>query len=214
MKPWQEYLLSKFPKDEYVDIPAWVVDLVNMWRHATWEKFISDTLDCNGTQMAALLSMAYKPKVIVEMGVDAGFTTLQFCKLNPDARVYGIDNRSQNSNTKLPIGFHVLMNNVSNLTLAIMNSWDFSMPGKVDLCFIDAEHCGEAPWKDTLRAWDNRNTLGDWCIAWDDYHPNNPDVFGAVNRFVTDVKMDLQQVGSWVFIGTIPATELRNYGGD
>lgn len=212
MTVWQEYLFSCFKKQEYIPIPC-TGSLHNMWRHATWDEFVRDTIECNGTQMATLLSMVYKPKTVVEFGLDAGFTTLQFCKLNPEAQVYGVDLNSWNQNTNLPICFHALMNKVNNLTLILGKpSWEFKLPGKVDLCFIDACHTGDAPWKDTQRAWDNRNINSNWCIAWDDYHENNPDVFSAVNKFVRLVQMELHQVGSWFYIGSLPHEHLREFG--
>ncbi len=200
MKPWQQYLFTCFKQEEYVEVN--IPDLSNMWRFATWDSFVYDTIVCNGTQMATLLSMVYKPKVIVEFGLDAGFTTLQFCRLNPDARIHGVDINSWNLMTNLPIAYHVMMNKVKNLSVHIMSSSDFSMPNQVDLCFIDGDHCGDAPWKDSVRAWENRNTNRDWCIAWDDYHENNPDVYRAVNEFVKMVGMELKKVGSWFYIGT------------
>ncbi len=63
--------------------------------------------------------------------------------------------------------------------------------------------------KDTRRAWANRNTTRDWCIAWDDYHENNPDVKNAVDQFVREVRMELHQVGSWFYIGTRPHAEVE-----
>ncbi len=213
MMLWQEYLFSKFLREEYVAVPEYVPNREYMWRHATWDAFVHDTIKCNGTQMATMLSMVYQPKVVVEMGLDAGFTTLQLCKLNPDAQIYGVDIRSKNGTCEVPICFHALMNNVKNLTLVLGGpSWKFALPKQVDFCFIDACHTDEAPWEDTIRAWENRNTSRDWCIAWDDYHPNNPDVKDAVDRFVAQVGMDLHQVGSWYYIGTKPHDELRAIG--
>lgn len=211
LMPWQTYLLDRFPRDSYVPVPSHI-PVGNMWRHATWDGFYADTLECNGTQMASILSMVYQPRVVVEFGVDAGFTTLQFCKLNPQARVYAVDLTSRNRNSNLPICFHALMNNVDNLTVSIMPSWEFAMPGQVDLCFIDGDHTGDAPWKDSVRAWENRNIGGDWCVAWDDYHENNPDVKRAVDEFVAGVGMKLHQVGSWYYIGSRPHDELKAVG--
>lgn len=213
MMPWQRRLFDVFRREEYVPVPGYVRDVSNMWRHATWEAFERDTMECNGTQMAAILSMAYAPSVVVEMGVDAGFTTLQFCKLNPGARVYGIDTASRNGNTNLPICFHALMNDVTNLMLVLGRpSWEFELPGTVGLCFIDACHTGDAPYRDSVRAWKNRSAGGEWCIAWDDYHPSNPDVVRAVDEFVAEVGMELHQVGSWHYIGTLPHDNLKGYG--
>ena len=86
------------------------------------------------------------------------------------------------------------------------------MPNQVDLCFIDACHFLPEVELDTWRAWENRNTKGDWCIAWDDYNENNPDVFNTVNKFVEEVGMPLQKIGSWYWIGTkiVSEDELSN----
>ncbi len=216
LESWQEYLFDCFPESTHSATPPYVHDIPGIWRAKDWPHLASDTVQCNGTQMAARLSILYKPRVVVEMGVHDGTTTLLLCKLNPQARVYGVDSRSrihgENSLQSVPVGFTAMMQNVKNLTLHIGNSWEFSMPGKVDLCFIDADHCGDAPWKDTLRAWDNRNASGNWCIAWDDYHENNPDVKNAVDRFCREVNMELHQVGSWFYIGNIPHQLLKELG--
>jgi hypothetical protein len=87
------------------------------------------------------------------------------------------------------------------------NSWDFELPGQVDLCFIDADHFLPSVEKDTWRAWDNRNVEGNWCIAWDDYHVNNQDVFNTVNEFVNKVGYPLQKIASWYWIGSKTMTE-------
>jgi hypothetical protein len=207
LEPWQNYLLDCFPESEYHAAPPYVAGIHGIWRAKDWEHLASDTVQCNGTQMAAKLSLLYRPRTIVEMGVHDGTTTLLLCKLNPQAHVHGVDCRGRihgdNSPHSVPVGFTAMMQCVNNLTLYIGgNSWDFSMPGKVDLCFIDADHTGESPYRDSVRAWDNRNTSGDWCIAWDDYHPNNPDVVRAVDTFCSQVRMELHQVGSWFYIGT------------
>jgi hypothetical protein len=81
------------------------------------------------------------------------------------------------------------------------------MKGKVDLCFIDADHFLPAVRRDTERAWENRNTNGDWCIAWDDYHENNQDVFNTVNEFVKEVNYPLQKIASWFYISNITISE-------
>ena len=206
LEPWQHYLLDCFPEAGHLPTPPYVAEIPGIWRCKDWEHLVCDTIQCNGTQMPTKLSMLYKPKVIVEMGVHDGTTTMLLCKLNPTARVYGVDCRSRIngewSMQSVPVGFTALMQGVNNLTLHIGNSWEFEMPGKVDMCFIDADHCGDAPYKDSLCAWLNRNANNDWCIAWDDYHPNNPDVMNAVDEFVSAVGMPLWKLGSWFYIGT------------
>lgn len=213
LKLWQHFLFDHMPENRHLPIPPYVHGIPGIWRAKDWEHLASDTVACNGTQMAAILSMVYKPRVIVEMGVHDGTTTLLLCKMNPEARVYGVDCRGRihgdYSLQSVPVGFTAMMQDVKNLTLHIGNSWDFSMPGKVDLCYIDADHIRDAPYKDSWRAWDNRNTSGDWCIAWDDYHENNPDVKYAVDRFTAEVGMQLHQIGSWFYIGTRPHREVE-----
>lgn len=203
LRPWQTYLLSCFPESEFKPQPPFIETIdVSSWRLKTWEHLASDAVHCCGTQASVVLSMAYKPKVIVEMGIRDGTTTLLFCKLNPQARVWGVDSRSCMSDAAgMPVGYTAMMQGVDNLTLAVMPSWELAVPN-VDLCFIDADHAGEAPYKDSRRAWENRNRDGDWCIAWDDYHENNPDVKRAVDRFVGEVQMPLWTINSWVYIGT------------
>lgn len=216
LRPWQNYFLDCFPEKDYINFPEELMGLSGIWRSSTWEHVAHDTVHCYGTQMATLLSMAYKPKVIVEMGVYCGLTTAQFCKLNPNAKVYGVDLHKilpdYNDSIKPPIGYSALLQKVNNLELILGKpSWEFSLPDQVDLCFIDGNHMGDAPYRDSLRAWDNRNTKSDWCIAWDDYHPNNPDVKNAVDRFCKEVKMGLHELGSWVYIGTLPHSAVEAY---
>ena len=207
---WQKFVIEAYEKHPFHRLSEDMAEQSSMWRHSTWEDFISDTLDCNGTIMAAVLSMAFKPKVVVEMGVDAGFTTLQFCRFNPDARVYAVDKFSRKRDAEIPICTMPMMQGVDNLTVHIGDSWEFAMPGQVELCFIDGEHIGEAPMKDTLRAWKNRNPEN-WCIAWDDYHPNNPDVYAAVNTFCEEKEQTLNRLTSWAWIGSKSAEEVAEY---
>ncbi len=206
LEPWQQYLFDCLSEEKHAPPPPYVDTIPGIWRAKDWDHVASDTVHCNGTQMVAKLSLLYKPRIIVEMGVHDGTTLMYLCKLNPKARVHGVDIRSrihgERSPQSVPMGFTAMMQNVNNLSLHIGNSWEFSMPHQVDLCFIDADHCGEAPYMDSLRAWYNRNMSGDWCIAWDDYHPNNPDVVRAVDKLVRDVDMPLWTIGSWVYIGT------------
>lgn len=209
---WKRHVVSCFPRDEFYRFSEHVRSQTSMWRLASYEDFLSDVVHCGGLEAATLLSLVFKPKVVVEFGLHGGFTTLALCKLNPGARVYGVDCHSRMADAELPIGYAAWMGDVKNLTVSVMNSWEFDMTGKVDLCFIDADHCGDAPWKDSIRAWENRNQTGDWCIAWDDYHVNNPDVKSAVDRFVAEVAMmPLHATNSWVWIGTRSPDEMKAY---
>ncbi len=206
MKPWQEYVLSCFKKEEFFEFPEFMIKAhTDFERYSTYERFVWDTVERCGCIAAACLSMLFKPKVIIEMGVKVGWTSLLLCRLNPEARVYGIDIAGRVENDffpYIPTGYAVFVNNVKNYSLTIANSWKAVMSDQVDLCFIDADHFLPAVELDTRRAWENRNTKGDWCIAWDDYHPNNPDVFNTVNKFVEEVQMPLQKIGSWYWIGS------------
>jgi hypothetical protein len=96
-----------------------------------------------------------------------------------------------------------------------MNSYDFDMAGKVDLCFIDGDHNLPTVKLDTERAWENRNWAGDWCIVWDDYHENNSDVFNTVNDFCKRVGHQLNKINAWYWIGSkdISENDLMNYAG-
>jgi hypothetical protein len=206
---WKEYLFAHFKKDEFYDLPDEVIRISpdGLGRFRSYNELQIDTADRCGAIASTTLSMLFKPKVIVEMGVNLGWTSLLLCRLNPDAVVYGIDNRSESEYRPLPVGFIPFAHNIRNFVLKNCNSWDFELPGQVDLCFIDADHFLPAVEKDTWRAWDNRNVEGDWCIAWDDYHVNNQDVFNTVNEFVNKVGYPLQKIASWYWIGSKTMTE-------
>ena len=210
MVNWKEYLLSRCPAESFNSMPQWAREQSAQWRYADYEAFRYDVIECNGPVAATCLSLAYQPKLIVEMGVFSGHTSFILCRANPDARVHGVDIRSRMKKTTLSTGYTAMLHGVSNFTLHIGNSFDFAM-ASVDLCFIDADHCGDAPYLDSLRAWENRNAAGDWCIAWDDYHPSNPDVVNAVDRFVSEVGMPLHTLMSWVYIGTKPHSAVEAF---
>lgn len=199
---WMRYVLECFKREEFCELPEEIRCQSSMWKFSTYENLVSDTVHCCGTQMAATISLLFKPQTIVEFGTHGGMTALLLCRLNPTARIHAVDVNSRMPDAMLPICCAAMMNRVKNLSVHIMNSWDFKMPGEVDFCFIDGEHIGAAPMLDSERAWANRRVNGNWCIAWDDYHPNNPDVFSAVNAFTKSVGMTLNTVGSWVWIGT------------
>lgn len=214
--PWQRFILDKIKREDYTNFPESVSEQVSMWKYCTYDMVLSDVVNTGGCMCAALLSMLYRPKVIVEMGVHAGFTTMLFCELNPDAIVHGVDLHSRCSDNKMPTGYAAMMQDVRNLRLHFMNSWEFDLSGKVDLCFVDANHSLPDVKLDTERAWENRNNDGEWCIAWDDYHPANPDVYNTVNGFCAKVGMPLNKINAWYYIGTksMSERELENFSGD
>lgn len=212
MRPWQEYILSKIPPDSMRSAPSWARSEPIQPRFLDYEALREDVLIQFGPVAAVCLSMAYKPRVVVEMGTHSGSTSFILCRTNPEARVYGIDMRPCiESRSYLPAGYTAFLHGADNFTMHIGKSWEFALPGQVDMCFIDAEHCGDAPYKDSIRAWENRNVNHHWCIAWDDYHPSCPDVVRAVDQFVGEVGMELRELMSWRYIGTISHEVINSF---
>lgn len=174
----------------------------------TYEELEHDTLVNNGAIAASTLSLLFKPKVVVEFGVDLGWTALLLSKLNPDAEVHGVDFRETTwFDRDFPIGYACQLHKVKNHTLHTMKCWDFDMTGKVDLCFVDGAHDYDGVLKDVHRAWTNRNKNGSWCIAFDDYHPSNAGLVKAIDEFVSLVGFKLQKMASWFWIGSIEMSE-------
>ena len=95
LKPWQKYIIKCFKQEEFTPIPLYARSMSAMWKLATYDHFLTDTVHYGGTVMPVVLSMAIKPKVITEFGVHGGFTTLKFCRLNPEARVHAVDIHSR-----------------------------------------------------------------------------------------------------------------------
>ena len=207
--PYHRYALEHVKPETFFEIPEHFRSEHGggLERYATYERFAKDTLQHNGCMAACTLSMAFKPKVVVEFGVKFGWTSWLLCKFNPEARVYGVDNVGPVHDSILPTGYVPFMHNCKNYSLSIMNSWEFSMPGQVDLCFVDADHFMPNVLKDCRTAWRNRNTSRDWCIAFDDYHPSNPDVVEGIDTLTKETGMELQKIGSWHWIGTKSYTE-------
>ena len=121
MKPWKKYIFECFDRNEFIDMPLEVQALEKgraMWRFATWEAFRTDIMERNGPIAATTLSMLFKPKVIVEMGVHAGWTSLLLCRLNPDAIVHGVDiSDVVNTAKDYPTGYVVLKHKCPNFKL-------------------------------------------------------------------------------------------------
>jgi len=202
--PWQLYALEKIT--ELYPIPLHVTSVVGN-RFSCHAAFVYDTLVNYGCIASTTLSLLFKPQIIIEMGVKAGHTSLLLSKLNPDSEVHGVDITSVIDHTSIPTGYVVLMNRPYNYHLHFMNSWEFEIPDKVGLCFIDADHDEISVWRDSWTAWNNRNVKGDWCIAWDDYHPDNPGVVKSVDKFCKEVGYKLQKAWSWYWIGTKTISE-------
>jgi len=145
-----------------------------------------------------VLSMTYRPKIIVEFGTASGLRTRLLSILNPGSMVYTIDKSECAGFQDKPTGF--VAKDCDNVKIVIQDSSSFDMPGEVDMCFIDADHSEESVYKDSLRAWDNRN-INNFCILWDDYILES--VEKAVDRFVEEREnYILYNKSNPVFIGT------------
>ena len=142
MNNWQDYLLSKcFDKNNYPEVPSEVRYHPNLKRFMTYEELEIDTIQRNGAIAASTLSLLFKPKVVVEFGVNLGWTSLLLSKLNPEADVHGIDiSETVWFDKDYPIGWACLLHEPKNYTLHIMDSSKFEMTGQVDLCFVDGDH--------------------------------------------------------------------------
>lgn len=138
------------------------------------------------TRELTWLSMWCQPKKVVEFGSDKGIGTFILSRLNPDAYVHTIDNRSQipmpPNDSRVPAGYFA--KECKNVTFHHGDSKEFSLYG-VDLCFIDGDHSQEGVWYDSLRAWQNRTRDGRWVIAWHDYRDTEEmaGLKAAINHF-------------------------------
>lgn len=202
---WKEKALTYFNKELFFTIPEHFRsehgNTLERW--STWDKFVNDS----GYKTAAILSFMFKPKVIVEFGVHFGWTSLLWCKFNPTARVHGVDRYGHPHNSILPTGYVPLMHDCKNYSLHIADSYNFSLPEQVNLCFIDGWHFAPTVLKDCWRAWENCNKNEPWCILWDDYAPGSPDVVEAVDIFTKEIGYELHELGGWKWIGNIQFTE-------
>jgi hypothetical protein len=209
LKPWQLYSLEAFKPEDWVDLPIEYRSQFGsgIWRLGTYEDFVYETVALHGWIASCTLSLLFKPKVIAEFGIYAGLTSLLFSKFNPTADVYVVDIQDILSvgplpQISFPTGYMTIAHGCKNVIKKVMSSSNFVLPDQVDLCYIDGDHSYKGCMNDSLRAWENRNTKRDWCIAWDDYHPNTVEVYNAVNDFVRQVGMPLQKIGTWFWIGT------------
>ena len=138
------------------------------------------------------LSDYIQPNIIVELGTSLGIGTFMLSILNPYATIYTVDNKDIQylpGDIKVPTGYISRLNNVY-CNYINGDSYKTKIPREFHLCFIDADHSGENVWKDTLWAWDNKNSR--YAIIWHDYRIENPECRGlveAVNKFstITDI---------------------------
>lgn len=130
-------------------------------------------------ELAALLSEAWRvnPKVILEIGVDAGGTSWAFRRLFPAAQIIGVD---------LPTGKFASPHKRTDLVDVIYGDshrsdtlervWDILDGRAVDVLFIDGDHRYEGVSADTIAYFPFVRTGG--IAAYHDIvpHPNNPEV--------------------------------------
>jgi hypothetical protein len=109
-----------------------------------------------------------KAKKVVEFGTNLGAGTFLLSKLNPDAEIFTTDivDSWSSDGCIFEIGHIAKVNKVKCHYLK-QNSHDLSIQN-VDFCFIDGDHREQGVYKDSLRAWENRNKSG-WLIAWHDF---------------------------------------------
>ena len=136
------------------------------------------------------LSMWCNPKIVVEMGTDKGIGTFLLSRLNPQATIHTVDNKSEvlmPGDRKVETGLFAKENDF-NIKFHTGESDQLDI-ADVDLCFIDGDHSKHGVWQDSLRAWANRSK-GDWAIIWHDYREGE-DFTGlkiAINRFTDLVR--------------------------
>jgi hypothetical protein len=142
------------------------------------------------TRELTALSSFVQAKKVVEFGTNNGMGTFLLSRVNPSAELITVDivpTVPHEGDIWYPVGY-IAKTNKAQVTYVNEKSWDFVEPN-VDFCFIDADHSGEAVYKDSVRAWHNRNKKK-WVIAWHDfreYHPDFKGLMESVTRFSEDL---------------------------
>ena len=148
------------------------------------------------TRELAAISLAVRPRVVVEFGTSLGIGTCLLGWLNPDAALTTVDNRQDTfmpGNRVVPIGHMAQMQGLT-CDYVCGDSWDYTDEG-VDLCFVDADHSYAAVVADSTRAWWNRSDDGHpWAILWHDHNERHPGVVRAVAEFCGKVGVELQSM--------------------
>ncbi len=147
---------------------------------------------CFYARELAMLSRVIKPEVVVEFGTSLGMGTCLLRWLNPRAWLVTVDANAETflpGDVRVPMG-QLAMHQGIKCGYVRGNSWDYSLPGTAQLCFIDADHSYSAVAGDSMRAWNNRFEAGRWAIAWHDHQL--PDVQRAVAEFCEAVGVELQ----------------------
>jgi len=195
MISWRDNFIKKVD-DNFVPIKA-INETEEMLAHESKEKYIKYYCDSGSCQGWGVLSILYKPKVIVEFGTGNGIRTNLLAILNPEAIIYTVDNNDKSGYADAATGFMAAHN--ENVIIILSDTSDFKLEN-VDMCFIDADHTEEGVWKDSHIAWEAKNVKENWCIVWDDYSLKG--VKAGVDRFIGKVKCKLSTVGGLYIIGT------------
>ena len=195
MEPWQNFAIENIKKYPFISL-NWQGYEDELKAHNDVDSYIQYYIDSGSAQLFALLSMTFKPNIIVEFGTAMGIRTHLLWRLNPNASIYTVEPlETVRSDGNYPAGYVAKINHASVTYIK-----DFSYATNiqnVNFCYIDADHSEESVYRDSLLAWKNRNTSQDWVILWDDYPLGS--VAKAVNRFVSEVNVPLQGMGH-VFI--------------
>lgn len=108
-----------------------------------------------------LLTQVSPIKLIVELGVDYGYSLFSFAKLYPDAEVYGVDDFSYSENDTAKAYVEKCCAESSNVKLLVGTTerWAKDFPDRlIDVLHIDADHtydsvrCDFGLWEPLVRS--------------------------------------------------------------
>lgn len=180
---WLNFFTTKMTSISFVPL-QWQGEDKNLRSFNSRSEFI-EWFGCRrDTREFSMLSSFIVPSVVVELGTALGMSLFLLSKLNPQAKLYTVDNRSQipvGGNSTLEAG-HLAKWNKVDCEYMINNSWDIVIPAKFNLCYIDANHEKDPVLKDSMWAWQNRDEER-YVIMWHDYSETFPGVIASVNEF-------------------------------
>lgn len=139
------------------------------------------------TRELTYLSFFIKPKVIVELGTNCGAGTLMLSNLNPNAKLYTVDNKRIQilpDEYIMQTGYIAHLNEVK-FTFILGDSWETEINEKFNFCFIDADHSEEAVRADSLWAWKNKSD--EFVIVWHDICDSCPSAMKALAKFSEEI---------------------------
>lgn len=202
MEKWQEYF-EKIVKEQpfVVYNSTWDIGAPETQAHCSLNAYLDYYCYKNyGAQVWTIISMVLKPAVVVELGTAFGIRTCMLGKLNPKATIYSTDNQKyQSLGANIEMGYLARLHNIP-FTFYCGNSWETKIDGKLNLCFIDADHSEEAVYKDSWWAWNNKDE-NSYLICWDDYPLDT--VKKGVDRFCREINIDLKFIEGVPYVSTI-----------